>query len=38
MQQGKEQLLTEKLEVKEVVNREIHSVIVLEIKRDDQVM
>jgi hypothetical protein len=38
MQQGKEQLLTEKLEVKEAFNRELHSVTVIEIKAEDQVM
>jgi cysteinyl-tRNA synthetase len=38
MQQGKEQLLTEKLEVKEAFNRELHSVTVIEIKAEDRVM
>jgi hypothetical protein len=38
MQQGKEQLLAEKLEVKEVFNRELHSVTVIEIKAEDRVM
>jgi hypothetical protein len=38
IQQGKEQLLAEKLEVKEAVNRALRSVTVLEIKVEDQVM
>jgi hypothetical protein len=37
LQQEKEQLLAEKLEVKEAVNRELCSVKVLEIKVEDQV-
>jgi hypothetical protein len=37
MQQGKEQLLVEQLEVKEVVNRELFSMIVIEIKAEDRV-
>jgi hypothetical protein len=35
LQQGKEQLLTEKLEVKEAVSRALRSVIVIEIKAED---
>jgi hypothetical protein len=38
MQQGKEQLLAEKLEVKEVFNTELHSVTVIQIKAEDRVM
>jgi hypothetical protein len=37
MQQGKEQLLAEQLEVKEAVNRALRSVTVLEIKVEDRV-
>jgi hypothetical protein len=37
MQQGKEQLLAEKLEVKEAVNKALRSVTVLEIKAEDQI-
>jgi hypothetical protein len=37
LQQGKEQLLTEQLEVKEAVNRALFSVTVIEIKTEDQV-
>jgi hypothetical protein len=37
IQQGKEQLLTEKLEVKEAVNKALHSVSVVEIKAEDRV-
>jgi hypothetical protein len=36
-QQEKEQLLMEQLEVKEVVNRSLHSMTVLEIKAEDRV-
>jgi hypothetical protein len=32
LQQGKEQLLAEQLEVKEVVNRALHSVTVIEVQ------
>jgi hypothetical protein len=35
LQQGKEQLLAEQLEVKEAVNRALHSVTVIEIKAED---
>jgi hypothetical protein len=35
MQQGKEQLLAEQLEVKEVVSRALRSMTVLEIKAED---
>ena len=35
LQQEKEQLLAEQLEVKEVVNRALHSVTVLEMKAED---
>jgi hypothetical protein len=35
MQQEKEQLLAEKLEVKEAVNRELHSMIGLEPQEED---
>jgi hypothetical protein len=38
MQQEKEQLLAEQLEVKEAVNRALRSVTVLEIKAEDRVM
>jgi chromosome segregation ATPase len=38
MQQGKEQLLVEQLEVKEAVSRALRSVTVLEIKAEDRVM
>jgi hypothetical protein len=38
LQQGKEQLLTKKLEVKEAVNRALRSVTVVEVKVEDQVM
>jgi hypothetical protein len=38
LQQGKEQLLAEQLEVKEVVNRALCSVTVVEVKAEDQVM
>jgi hypothetical protein len=37
LQQGKEQLLAEQLEVKEAVNRALHSVTVVEIKVEDRV-
>jgi ribosomal protein S3 len=37
LQQEKEQLLVEQLKVKEVVNRELHSVTVVEVKVEDQV-
>jgi hypothetical protein len=37
LQQGKEQLLAEKLAVKEAVNRALRSVTVIEIKAEDQV-
>jgi hypothetical protein len=37
LQQGKEQLLAEQLEVKEVVNRALRSVTVIEVKAEDQV-
>jgi hypothetical protein len=37
LQQEKEQLLTEQLEVKEVVNRALRSMTVLEIKAEDRV-
>jgi predicted RNA-binding protein len=37
IQQGKEQLLTEQLEVKEAVNRALRSVTVIEIKAEDRV-
>jgi hypothetical protein len=35
LQQEKEQLLAEKLEVKEMVNRELHSVTVIEVKAEE---
>jgi hypothetical protein len=38
IQQGKEQLLAEQLEVKEAVNRALRSVTVIEIKVEDRVM
>jgi hypothetical protein len=38
MQQEKEQLLAEKLKVKEEVNRDLHSVTGLEPQVEDQVM
>jgi hypothetical protein len=38
LQQAKEQLLTEQLEVKEMVNRALRSVTVIEVKAEDQVM
>jgi hypothetical protein len=37
LQQEKEQFLAEQLEVKEAINRALHSVTVLEIKAEDQV-
>jgi hypothetical protein len=37
LQQSKEQLLTEKLKVKEMVHRELHSVTVVEVKTEEQV-
>jgi hypothetical protein len=37
LQQGKEQLLAEQLEVKEAVNRALRSVTIVEIKAEDQV-
>jgi hypothetical protein len=37
IQQGKEQLLTEQLEVKEAVSRALRSVTVIEIKAEDRV-
>jgi hypothetical protein len=37
MQQGKEQLLIEQLEVKEVVSKALHSMTIVEIKAEDQV-
>jgi hypothetical protein len=36
LQQGKEQLLVEQLEVKEAVNRALRSVTVIEVKAEDQ--
>jgi hypothetical protein len=37
LQQGKEQLLAEQLEVKEAVNRALRSVTIIEVKAEDQV-
>jgi hypothetical protein len=37
LQQSKEQLLAEKLEVKERVNRALHSVTVIEVQTKEQV-
>jgi hypothetical protein len=37
LQQEKEQFLTEQLEVKEMVNRALHSVTVVEVKDEDRV-
>jgi hypothetical protein len=37
IQQSKEQLLTEKLEIKELVNRALHSVIVIEFQTEERV-
>ena len=37
LQQEKEQLLPDKLEVKDVVNRALHSMVVLEIKAENRV-
>jgi hypothetical protein len=38
LQQGKEQLLTEQLEVKEEINRVLCSMTIIEVKAEDQVM
>jgi hypothetical protein len=37
LQQSKEQLLTKKLEVKEMVNRALHSVTVVEVNTEERV-
>jgi ribosomal protein S3 len=37
LQQSKEQLLTEQLEVKEMVHRALHSVTVIEVKVEERV-
>jgi hypothetical protein len=37
LQQGKEQLLAEQLEVKEAVNRALRSVTIIEVKAEDQI-